>query len=72
MQRRRTIASVYRPRRKPHRGAGEPPRRQKKKGGYPVKFARTCAGFGAVLSAGIVLALACDHLAALLDAALMI
>ena len=37
-----------------------------------MKFACTCAGFGAVLSAGIVLALACDHLAALLDAALMI
>lgn len=37
-----------------------------------MKLARTCAGFGAVLSAGITLALACDHLAALLDAALMI
>lgn len=37
-----------------------------------MKFARTCAGFGAVLSAGLGLALVCDHLAALLDAALMI
>ena len=37
-----------------------------------MKFACTCAGFGAVLSAGIVLALACDRMAALLDAALMI
>ena len=37
-----------------------------------MKFACTCAQLGAVLSAGIVLALACDHLAALLDAALMI
>ena len=37
-----------------------------------MKFACTCAGFGAVLSAGIVLALACDRRAALLDAALMI
>ena len=37
-----------------------------------MKLARTCAGFGAVLSVGIVLALVCDHLAALLDAALMI
>ncbi len=45
---------------------------QKRKGGLPVKFARTCAQLGAVLSAGITLALACDRLAALLDAALMI
>ncbi len=37
-----------------------------------MKFARTCAQLGAVLSVGIGLALACDHLAALLDAALMI
>ena len=45
---------------------------KKRKGGKPVKFARTCAQLGAVLSAGITLALACDRLAALLDAALMI
>ena len=37
-----------------------------------MKFARTCAQLGAVLSAGITLALACDRLAALLDKALMI
>ena len=37
-----------------------------------MKFARTCARLGAVLSAFIGLALACDHMAALLDAALMI
>ena len=37
-----------------------------------VKFARTCAVVGAVLSVGITLALMCDHLAALLDAAIMI
>ena len=37
-----------------------------------MKFARTCGGFAAVCSVGIVLALACDRLAALLDAALMI
>ena len=37
-----------------------------------MRFARTCAGLGAVLSVGIVLALSCEHLAALLDAALMI
>ena len=36
-----------------------------------MKFARTCGGIAAVCSVGIVLALACDHLAALLDAALM-
>lgn len=35
-----------------------------------MKFARTCAGFGAVLTVGISLALLCDHLAALLDAAI--
>ena len=44
----------------------------KQEGGYPVRFARTCAQLGAVLSAGITLALACDRLAALLDTALMI
>ena len=43
-----------------------------RKGGLPVKFARTCAGLGAVCSVGIALALLCDHLAALLDAALAI
>lgn len=37
-----------------------------------MKIARACAGFGAVLSVGITLALMCDHLAALLDAALAI
>ena len=37
-----------------------------------MKFARTCGGFAAVLSVGITLALMSDHLAALLDAALMI
>ena len=37
-----------------------------------MKFARTCAQLGAVLSVGITLALACDHWAALLDKALMI
>jgi len=37
-----------------------------------LKFARTCAGLGAVCSVGITLALLCDHLAALLDKALMI
>lgn len=37
-----------------------------------MKFARTCAGLGAVCSVGIALALLCDHLAALLDAALAI
>lgn len=42
------------------------------KGGYPVKFARACGGFAAVLSVGLVVALGCDQLAALLDAALMI
>lgn len=39
-------------------------------GGFPVKFARTFGGVAAVCSVGIVLAMACDHLAALLDAAL--
>lgn len=43
-----------------------------KKGGLPVKLARTCAGIGAVCSVGIALALLCDHLAALLDAAIAI
>ena len=42
------------------------------RGGEIVKLARTCAQLGAVLSVGITLALMCDHLAALLDAALMI
>ena len=37
-----------------------------------MKFARTCAQLGAVLSVGIVLALSCEHFAAMLDAALMI
>ena len=37
-----------------------------------VKFARTCGGFAAVLSVGIVLALGCEHFAALLDAAIAI
>ena len=40
------------------------------KGGSPVKFARTCGGFAAVVSVGIVLALSCEHFAALLDTAL--
>lgn len=40
------------------------------KGGHPVKFARTVSGFAAVVSVGIVLALGCEHFAALLDAAL--
>lgn len=35
-----------------------------------MKFARTCAGLGAVLTVGISLAMLCDHLAALLDAAI--
>ncbi len=43
-----------------------------KKGGQSVKFARRCAGLGAVLSAGITLALVCEQLAGLLDKALMI
>ena len=42
------------------------------KGGNPMRFARTCAGLGAVCSVGIALALLCDHLAALLDAAIAI
>lgn len=37
-----------------------------------MKFARTCASFGAVCSVGITLALLCDRLATLLDKALMI
>jgi len=37
-----------------------------------MRFARACAGLGAVLSVGIALALGCEHFAALLDAALMI
>jgi len=37
-----------------------------------LKFARTCAGLGAVCSVGIALAQLCDHLAALLDAAIAI
>ncbi len=35
-----------------------------------MKFARTLAGLGAVCSAGIALALLCEHMASLLDAAL--
>ena len=37
-----------------------------------MRFARTCGGLAAVLSVGIVLALRCEHLAALRDAALRI
>lgn len=37
-----------------------------------MKFARTCAGLGAVCSAVVSLALLCDRLAVLLDKALMI
>lgn len=37
-----------------------------------MRFARTCASIGAVCSVGIALALLCDHMAALLDAALAI
>ena len=37
-----------------------------------MKFARACGSFAAVLSVGLALALGCDQLAALLDAALMI
>ena len=37
-----------------------------------MKLARACGGFAAVLSVGIVLALSCEQLAALLDAALAI
>lgn len=44
----------------------------KQKGGLPVKFARACGGFAAVLSVGFVVALGCEQLAALLDAVLMI
>lgn len=35
-----------------------------------MKLARACGGFAAVLSVGIVLALSCDWLAGLLDAAI--
>lgn len=35
-----------------------------------MKIARTVSGFAAVVSVGIVLALGCEHFAALLDAAL--
>jgi hypothetical protein len=35
-----------------------------------MRFARACAQLGAVLSVGIVLALGCEQLATLLDAAL--
>ena len=45
-------------------------RKSSKEGGHPVKFARTVSGFAAVVSVGIVLALGCEHFAALLDAAL--
>ncbi len=41
-----------------------------KEGGLPMKFARTCAQLGAVLSVGFALALGCEHFAALLDAAI--
>ena len=37
-----------------------------------MKFARACGGFAAVCSALILLALWCDRLAAVMDAALMI
>ena len=37
-----------------------------------MKFARACGGFAAVLSVGIWLAIGCDRMAALLDAALAI
>ena len=37
-----------------------------------MKIARTCGGFAAVCSAFIILALWCNHAAALLDKALMI
>ena len=36
-----------------------------------MKLARTCGGIAAVCSVGITLALACEKLASLLDAALM-
>lgn len=49
-----------------------PPPKKPKEGGQSVKFARRCAGLGAVLSAGITLALVCEQLAGLLDKALMI
>ena len=62
-------AGIPRPNTWPVQLRPRPPFR--KKGGLPMKFARTCGGIAAVCSVGIVLALACDHLAALLDAALM-
>lgn len=37
-----------------------------------MRFARTCGGIAAVLSVGIWLAIGCEQLAALLDAALAI
>ena len=37
-----------------------------------MRFARACGGFAAVLSVMIMLAIGCDQLAAMLDAALMI
>lgn len=37
-----------------------------------MRFARDCGLMAAVLSVGIWLAIGCDHLAALLDAALAI
>jgi len=37
-----------------------------------MRFARACGTLAAVLSAGIALALSCEHFASLLDAALMI
>ena len=56
----------------PPAGATPAPPDQIRKEVNPVKFARACGGFAAVLYVGLTLALACDHLAALLDAALMI
>ena len=37
-----------------------------------MRFARACGGLAAVFGVGIALALGCEQLAALLDAALMI
>lgn len=42
------------------------------KGGSTMRFARACGGLAAVFGVGIALALCCEQLAALLDAALMI
>ena len=46
--------------------------KKRRKGGSPVKFARTIGGLAAVVSVTITLALSCERFAALLDAALMI